>query len=290
MESTRPGSGRQQPRPAGETPTDRLDASTPVRSIDLAAAVNNADVLANCLQRSPDVASGALTLRTYQGFRSAGMAYNRALDEARADVLVLAHQDVYLPGGFLAGALEQLRQLDAQDPDWALAGVAGLDSRQTFHGRTWSSGLGALLGEPPAGPVAVETLDEMLLFVRRGSALRFDEDMPGFHLYAADAIQIAKARGQRSYVIDTPAVHHSRAVVALDASYRKAYRYMQRKWRSELPIPNLVCPITRSPLTLFLRDARIRRKHRGKPRPAEPRDDPSAIARRLGFERAPPGP
>jgi hypothetical protein len=259
--------------------------SAAARSIDAAAAVNNTDVLANCLARSPDVASGALTLRTYEGYRTAGAAYNQALAESAADVLVLAHQDVYLPSGFLAGAREQVRRLDALDPDWALAGVTGLDAQGTFHGRTWSTGLGQLLGEAPAAPVAVETVDEMLLFVRRGSGLQFDADLPGFHLYAADAIQIAKAHGRRSYVIDAPAIHHSRAVVALDGGYRKAYRYMQRKWRAQLPIPNLVCPITRSPLTLILRDARIRRRHRGKPRPAEPRDDPSAIAQRLGFEQ-----
>lgn len=253
-------------------------------SIDLAAAVNNRDVLANCLQRSPDVASGALRLRIYERRSTAGEAYNAALDDSRADVLVLAHQDVYLPAGFVSGAAEQLRRLNELDPQWALAGVAGLDAAGAFHGRTWSSGLGALLGERAAAPVAVVSLDEMLLFVRRGSGLRFDERMPSFHLYAADAVQTARARGLRSYVIDTPAVHHSRAVVALDKGYRAAYRYMQRKWRADLPIPNLVCAITRSPLTLFLQDLRIRRKHRGKPRPAEPKDDPSEIARRLGFE------
>lgn len=260
------------------------ETTAPARSIDLAAAVNNQAVLANCLQRSPDVATGALRLRTYEGRRSAAAAYNAALDDSTADVLVLAHQDVYLPRGFLAGAAAQIAQLEAMDPDWALAGVAGLDASGALQGRTWSSGLGALIGERPLSPVAITTLDEMLLFVRRASGLRFDEQMPSFHLYAADAVQTAKARGQRSYVIDTPAIHHSRAVVALDAGYRAAYRYMQQKWRNELPIPNLVCPITRSPLTLFLRDFRIRRKHGGKPRPVEPQDDPSAIARRLGFE------
>jgi hypothetical protein len=254
------------------------------QNLGLAAAVNNLAVLANCLQRSPDVASGALSLQTYEGFKSAGLAYNQALQDSAADVLVLAHQDVYLPAGFLAGAREEVRRLNALDPDWALAGVTGKDAAGTFHGRTWSSGLGMLMGEAPATPVAVETLDEMLLFVRRASGLRFDEDLPSFHLYAADGVQIAKARGLKSYVIDAPAIHHSRAVVALDGGYRQAYRYMQKKWRASLPLPNLVCPITRSPFTLLLRDARLRRRHRGKPRPAEPQDDPSAIAVRLGFE------
>jgi hypothetical protein len=59
---------------------------------------------------------------------------------------------------------------------------------------------------------------------------------------------------------------------------------MQKKWWAVLPAPNLVCPITRSPFTLLMRDFRIRRKHRGKARPGEPRDNPADIARRLGFE------
>ena len=85
----------------------------------------------------------------------------------------------------------------------------------------------------------------------------------------------------------TMALAAPRAVVELDAGYKAAYRFMQRKWRASLPIPNLVCPITRSPFTLWLQDLRIRRKHGGRPRPPEPTDDPSIIARRLGIEDAP---
>ena len=254
------------------------------RTIDLAAAVNSRLVLENCLCRSPDVSSGALPLRTYEGYPSASRAYNQALADSDAEILILAHQDVYLPGGFLAGLHDQLSQLGKIDPNWAIAGVMGLDESGALHGRTWSSGLGQVVGDPPERPAVIATLDEMMLIIRRAAGVQFDENMPGFHLYAADAVETAKARGQRSYVIDAPAIHHSRPVVALDAGYKQAYRYMQRKWRNVLPIPNLVCPIRRSPLTLWLRDARIRRRHRGKPRPADPQDNPALIARRLGFE------
>jgi hypothetical protein len=253
-------------------------------TIDLAAAVNNREVLRNCLQRSPDVASGALSLRTYENYPTAAAAYNAALDDTMADVLVLAHQDVYLPKDFLLGARHQLAELAHVDPNWAVAGVAGLNAERVFQGRTWSSGLGAMLGEKPQAPVHIETLDEMLLFVRTASRLRFDEAMPSFHLYAADIVKTAQSLGLRSYVIDTPAIHHSRAVVALDGGYRSAYRYMQRKWRKELPIPNLVCDITRGPFSLLLKDFRLRHKHRGQVRPVEPSDDPSRIARSLDFE------
>ncbi|WP_337188865.1 hypothetical protein [Phenylobacterium sp.] len=255
-----------------------------VPDLEIAAAVNNHAVLSNCLARSPDISEGRLNLRTYEGFRTAGEAYNKALDETAARVLIFAHQDVYLPMGFLEGALEQVSKLDILDRNWALAGVSGLDGAGTFRGRTWSSGLGAVLGKPFETPVEIETLDEMLLFVNRRSELRFDPELPSFHLYAADAVLSAKARDLRSYVVHTPAVHHSRAVVALDGGYRQAYRYMQRKWRAQLPVPNLVCPITRSPFTLMLRDWRIRRRHKGRERPPEPCDDPSVIARRIGFE------
>jgi hypothetical protein len=255
----------------------------------LAAAVNNRAVLANCLERSPDVASGALRLRIYEGARSASAAYNQAISEAEADILILAHQDVYLPEGFLARLGRELARLNGIDPEWALAGVAGLDPNGQFQGRTWSTGLGIVLGQPPATPTRVVTLDEMLIILRVSSGVRFDEALPGFHLYAADAVQAAGERRQASYVIDTPAIHHSRPVVQLDDGYKRAYRYMQSKWRRALPIPNLVCPITRSPLTLWLRDARMRRKHRGKARPEEPTDNPALIAERLGFvERSAP--
>ena len=257
----------------------------PAPTIDLAAAVNNRTVLANCLQRSPDVAAGALPLRIYEGFGSAGAAFEQAFADSAADVLVLAHQDVYLPAGFLAGLHAQLARLQALDPAWAVAGVIGLDDAEVLTGQTWSSGLQRLLGERVAEPRPVATLDELLLVVRRGSGVAFDPDLPGFHMYAGDIVQAARSRGLGAYVVDAPVIHHSRPVVRLDAGYRRAYAYMQRKWRADLPIPNLICTIKRSSLALNVKDARIRWRRRGRmTRPPEPTDNPAAIAQRLGME------
>lgn len=262
------------------------DRSTPIRTrtIDLAAAVNSVSVLENCLRRSPDVAEGRLKIRTYQGFASAGLAYNAALMESEADILILAHQDVYLPEGFLNRIDRELEALTRIDPDWQIAGLIGLDDSGTLVGHTWCTGNAELLGEPVPRPTPVTTLDELMLIVRRASGFQFDPDLPGFHLYAADAIETARAAGARSYVITAPVVHHSRPVVTLDAGYRKAYGYMQRKWRKVLPLPNLVCPIEHSSLGLWEKYVRIRIKHRGRSRPPEPTDNPALLARRLGFE------
>ena len=57
--------------------------------ISIGAAVNDRAILADCLARSPDVLSGALTLKTYEGFSTAGLAYNQALEECDTEWLLL---------------------------------------------------------------------------------------------------------------------------------------------------------------------------------------------------------
>jgi hypothetical protein len=94
----------------------------------------------------------------------------------------------------------------------------------------------------------------------------------------------ARQAGRGSYVIDLPIIHHSRPVVRLDGGYRRAYRFMQRKWRAQLPIPNLVCPIDRSSVPLMVRDARLRWLNRGQHARRAPSEDPASIARGLGIE------
>jgi len=257
-------------------------------SVDIAAAVNDEKVLANCLSRSPDVVSGAARLRTYVGFGTAGAAYNRALDESDADYLVLAHQDVYLPMDFLERLRARLAELERIDPAWAIAGSIGLDTQRNLRGQVWCSSLHGVIGSTIASPVQAISLDELLIVVRRASGVRFDEELPSFHMFGTDIILIAREKGLASYIIHTPVVHHSRAVVSLGGSYQQAYRYMQSKWRGSLPIPNLICTVYPTGLWLLWRKLKLRRRHGGRMdhRP-EPVGDPVAIARQVGFEVAP---
>jgi hypothetical protein len=250
-----------------------------------AAAVNDHAVLRQCLSASPDIASGSLPLRTYEGFRSASAAYNRALEEADAEILILVHQDVYLPRAYLDRLDARLRELDEVAPDWAVAGVVGADRAGVLHGHVWSTGVGAVIGGDGGLPAQVETLDEMILILKTSSGLRFDEGLPGFHLYAADIIEIARSAGFTTWVVDAPAVHHSRPVINLGGGYKQAWYYLRRKWRDRLPIRNLVCPITRSPWKVIEKDIRIRIKHRGRARRGSfAVEEPAAIAARLGLE------
>lgn len=255
--------------------------------ICIAAAVNEPDTLATCLARSPDIVAGHLPLNTYMGYSSAGAAYNKALaDCADADIVIFTHQDVYLPNGTAALLRAQLETLTKQVPSWAIAGAIGGNSARTLIGQTWCSGHEKLLGSRVSTPTPVITLDEMVLIVRVAAGQRFDEKLPGFHLYGADIILAARAAGLSSWVIDLPVVHHSRAVISLSGSYREAYRYMQRKWRHSLPIYNLVCPLERGSWRYWLTEVRLRWKHRRRTARPEPIGDPVAIAHHIGYETA----
>jgi hypothetical protein len=254
--------------------------------IAVAAAVNDRTILADCLARSPDIAGGALSLKTYEGFATAGIAYNQALDECEAPWLLLAHQDVYLPAGFAARIIEVLDHLSKTAPDWAVAGVVGGAVSGAIIGQVWCSGNGRLIEGEEALPARAMSLDELIIIIRRDSGLRFDADLPSFHLYAADIILTAQALGRSTWVVDAPVVHHSRSVVNLGGGYAQAWNYMRHKWRAQLPITNLVCPITRSRLTLWEKDLRVRFANRWRTARGQAQGDPVEIARRLGFEAA----
>lgn len=252
--------------------------------ISVAAAVNDRAILADCLARSPDIASGMLSLKSYEGYKTAGTAYNQALDDCETPWLLLAHQDVYLPRDFAARIMQALDALSQTAPDWAVAGVVGGTVSGAVLGKVWCSGNGRLIRGEATLPARAATLDELIIIIRRDSGLRFDAQLPSFHLYAADIILMAEAAGHSSWVVDAPVVHHSRPVINLGGGYAQAWHYMRHKWRAQLPIPNLVCPITRSPLALWEKDLRIRFANRGRSDRGDAPGDPVEIARRLGFE------
>ena len=257
---------------------------TAKRDFAIAAAVNDRAILAKCLAASPDIVAGKVELATFEGYRTAGSAYNAALDHCGARYLILPHQDVYLPAGFIDRLADTLRALEAADPDWAIAGVVGCAEDGTLVGHTWCSGNDRVIGSPDNLPQRVESLDELLLIIRCDAHLHFDPRLPSFHLYGTDIVQTARRARRTAYAIDAPVIHHSRPVAQYGGGYRQAYRYMQRKWRSELPIPNPVARIERSIIPLLIRDLKKRLRRLGRGRGDVPQSDPAEIARTLGFE------
>lgn len=216
----------------------------------LIAAVNSEEILEGCLARSPDVALGRLALTAIRGARSMAEAYNRGLDASGGKYALLAHQDVYLPHGWLDIAMDKIAELNATQPDWMVAGPYGVQKDGSHIGRVWDVGIGRELGAPgfPATPVV--SLDELLLVLRRDSDYRFDDKLPHFHLYGTDLVQSGLQMGRSAWAIEMPLVHNSQLVSSLSGGYTRAYRYMCKKWAQKLPIPTTVVSVTRNPIPL----------------------------------------
>lgn len=249
--------------------------------IVLCAASHSDEILQANLARSPCVTSGALALHVERGAPSAAIAYNRALDATGAEVVVFVHHDVYLPRGWDALLRARLAELPA---DWALYGSYGIGLDQALIGPVWSSSIGVLAGRVPVAPVEVQSFDELLFVMRRDRGLRFDEGLPGWHLYGTDIVTEARARGFRAYAGALPVIHNDRYHEELGSDFTQNYRYLQRKWHDRLPLRTPVTKISRSGLYLWKEGLKTR-AYRGVRQALSvgTTHDPDFLARRCGW-------
>ena len=253
------------------------------------AAVNNEAVLAGNLAASPALARCPDRLLVLRDQPNAGIAYNRGLDQTRAEICVFAHQDVYLPEGWEDRLATGIQQAEAEDPDWAVLGVYGVRPCGNHAGRVWDTGLNREFHPPSATPVPVASLDELLIVLRRSSQLRFDESMPSFHLFGTDIVQQALEAGHGAYAIEAPVVHNSIVVVSLSGAFARSFHYVRRKWRHRLPIKTTVTKIT--PLGMKFRWRNLKKfrwpsevnRIRAESE-ARTRRNPAEIAKTLGYE------
>jgi Glycosyltransferase like family len=204
---------------------------------------NNDEVLKSCLLSSPDIGSASEVL-LQRGYTSAAIAYNRAIEKAQSDLLVLVHQDVYLPQGWLASLWQGLAVLSKVDPNWGILGVWGVaESSAEFTGFLYCAANGKL-GGAFEGVREVRSLDEVVLIMRKSSKLRFDEQLPGFHMYGTDICLEARRQGMRSYAIPAFCIHNTSGYRMLPWQFWRCYFFMRRKWSAELPVTTSCTKIT----------------------------------------------
>jgi hypothetical protein len=210
------------------------------------ALVNDDDCLNRNLLASDLIAKHNVPVQIMRGAVSAGAGYNAGLDSTDADYVIFAHQDVYFPADWhekLAGTIEQITECD---PNWAIIAPFGICAATATHiGDVWSSGVGGRIGGPMTHSRAVQSVDELVIVMRRAAGLRFDPLLPGYHLYGTDLVQLARSKGLGAYVADLAVVHNDSFKPALGYDFTKSYRYVRRKWKAALPLRTPVLWVTR---------------------------------------------
>jgi hypothetical protein len=255
------------------------------RSFDVVAAVNDVAILERNLGASPAITSGMASLQVEFDAPCSSVAYNHGLDVTSAAVVVFAHQDVYLPASWPQRLEKAIEQVEKIEPEWAVLGPIGIAVGGKTAGRAWCAANRGLVGEAIQAPVPVQSLDEIVLVVRRGSRLRFDESLPSFHLYGTDIVQQARSAGFGAFAVDIPVVHNSKPVTTLAGGYVAGWRYLRRKWRAQLPIATTITSIDSLGLKLVREQFWLWRSRKSRMESAFSRDeDPALIARRYGIE------
>jgi hypothetical protein len=215
------------------------------KSITFVVAVNNKHVFESNFLASPCL-SGAHShqIIVQTGFSSASAAYNDAIDRSTNDLIVFAHQDMIFPEFWLSDLQRALDSLQQTDPQWGVLGCYGETLEDNGRGYIYSGGLG-IMGKPTDRPAPVQTLDEIVLILRKSSGLRFDEGLPHFHFYGADICMAAAARGLKSYAISAFCIHNTQQNLILPKEFYESYRHLKRRWKNSLPIRTTCVTMTK---------------------------------------------
>ncbi len=219
-------------------------------SWSLVVAANSEEVLKTNLLGS-DETNYAKEVFVEWNFSSASHAYNSGLRKCTGDVVVFAHQDIFLPPGWASEMTRCLEGLSRTDPNWGVVGIFGVTESGAGVGLVYSTGLRRYVGKPFKELIPVRTLDEIILIIRRGGGLFLDDKLPGFHLYGTDLCIEAENRGMRNYVIPCFALHNSNGIKWLPRDFWRAYMYLRKKWWIKLPIITSCTKITRGCYPIF---------------------------------------
>lgn len=224
--------------------------------LTIVVAVNDDVVFADNLLTSPCIQGRhPHEILVQRGFPAASLAYNDAIDRSGNDLLLFCHQDVFLPASWAGGLKRSLEFLEKNDPRWGVLGCYGKTSEGHDWGQVYSHGLG-LVGRRSENVMPVQTLDEIVLILRKSSGLRFDTSLPHYHFYGTDICMRAAQAGRKSYAIPALVVHNTRWNLVLPTEFYECYRHVKATWKDFLPIQTSCIRITRWDGPLYKRKLR----------------------------------
>jgi hypothetical protein len=222
-------------------------------NLTFVAAVNNRELLRDNLLMSPCLREAHThQIIVQEKFRSAAEAYNDAIQKSCNDLIVFAHQDIIFPQSWMSQLGRALDCLQILDPCWGALGCFGVSSDGVGIGHVYSSGRG-VFGGPFDRPVQIQTLDEIVLVLRKSSGLRFDECLPHFHLYGADICLRAAKMRMKSYAISAFCIHNTQQQLVLPREFYECYKHVKSVWKDHMPIHTTCLEITKYNGPLYMR-------------------------------------
>lgn len=203
-------------------------SNAPRTPVSVVCVFNDPDVLESCLTRSVDAGLAEapqteLIAIDNRGnpFTTAGAALNHGARQARNEVVVFVHQDVVLHS---LPALERAAALLMDDHGIGMIGAVGIDHRRTIVGRMRDRVV--QIGEPAPTPRDVDSLDEVLIMMRRDQILDqplSEDPLLAWHAYGVEYACRVRRAGMRATALDLAITHNSLTINLdrLDVAHRK---------------------------------------------------------------------
>ena len=219
-----------------------------MRKLSFVCCINRPDIARSCALASPCLLPGAgHQLILVGGANSAGSGMSTGLTLAKHEWVVMFHQDVFLPDGWDRRFNNALDTALVLHPNAAVVGVYGVQADATHVGYVYDRD--RWIGSALTQPMAVRSLDELLLAVRVGSGLCPAPEL-GWHLYGTDLCLAAHARGLEALVVDAPCEHRSSLprldqpltaaarehVRAVGRAYGRSAEVLLQRWPHAAPI------------------------------------------------------
>ncbi|MDY7110555.1 MAG: hypothetical protein SYC29_18135 [Planctomycetota bacterium] len=256
-----------------------------MKTLAIGCISNSQDVLHRNLMISPLVRDRGVPVLIENNPQSAASGYNRILERTEAPVVVLAHQDIYLPGAWEQLLQRRIAEVEALDPGWGVIAAFGIGNDGAEWGPIWSTSIGRIVGGVSSSPIPIQSADEALIVLRRRPGLVFDETLPHFHFYGSDIVQTSRKLGHGAWNAALPLVHNDGFKGSLDEHYDRGFHYIRKKWRAELPIntPTVKIAWHGAHLRRVKRAMKESFDHRSSVAQSAP-DDPQRIAELCGWE------
>ena len=194
--------------------------------VSIVCVYNNPSVRTECLDESIIAYDGDIDVdyirvdNTDHTFASAGAALNHGARQARHELVVFVHQDVYLH------SIERLVSAGRafQESSWGLLGANGVTSAGESVGRMRDRT--QLIGRHTLVPLDVDSVDEVLFMVPRKIVrehpLTEDKDL-AWHAYAVEYGVRMRMLGRRVGAVDLAVTHNSLTINLdrLDVAHRR---------------------------------------------------------------------
>jgi len=205
-----------------------------LRKISFISCVNDFDLYNRCIEYSlkkqnTTVEIELLPIDNTRDQWSVPEALNKSLEKAKGEIIVFCHQDIIFPSWWTKQLLSQINIVGGLCDKWGVLGLAGCAFDGTSSGHVIDK-WGHLYSSPL--PIEVQSLDELCIVIRKESGLRFDEDIGGFHFYAADLCLEALCKGLKNFAIDACVKHLGKGLMGENFYFTQ--KRLSDKWKRRI--------------------------------------------------------